>query len=101
MSRSLTISGEDLTSLLRFLRYLKMGEERDGLIHMTANVPATVATPYMRAVMRREARLLTEDADAMGVGDREPRTAEQRRADAFADVMLSVANALRYLPHSG
>lgn len=55
MSHSLTISGEDLTSLLRFLLYLEMGEERDGLIHMTANVPENVATPYMRAVMRREA----------------------------------------------
>lgn len=85
---------------MQFLLYLEMGEERDGLVHMTADVPADVATPYLRAVMRREARLLTEDADAMGVGDWEPRTAEQRRADAFTDVMLSVANTLRYLPLS-
>lgn len=98
MSHPLTISGEDLASLLPFLLYLELDEERDGLIHMTARVPASVATPYMRAVMRREARLLTEDADAMGDGDREPRTAEQRRADAFTDVMLSVANVLRYSP---
>jgi len=100
MSHPLTISGEDLASLLRLLLYLELGEERDGLIHMTANVPANVATPYLRAVMRREARLLTEDADAMGMGDWEPRTPEQRRADAFADVLLSVANVLRYSPRN-
>jgi hypothetical protein len=68
------------------------------MVHLTAkNVPSSVVTPFVRAVMRREARLLLKDADGMGDEAWEPRTADQRRADAFADVLLSVAAAVRYI----
>ena len=91
------ISGENLESLSRFLPYIEKGETRNGMVHLIAeNVPTGVVTPVLRAVMRREARLLAQDADAMEDGEWEPRNQVQRRADAFADVLVSLAAALRY-----
>lgn len=97
MSHSPKISGEDPVAVLRFLPYVEMGEERTGLVKMVAcNVPSDVGVALVRAAMRREARLLLEDADSMEGDDWEPRTPEQRRADAFGDVLLSALALLRY-----
>jgi hypothetical protein len=60
------------------------------------NIPAAVIGPFWRALMRREARLLREDADEMGDEISEPRTPEQRRADAFLDLITSIDAAGRY-----
>ena len=43
--------------------------------------------------MRREAQLLREDADEMIANISEPRTHDQRRADAFVDLITEIRAA--------
>lgn len=98
MSHSLIIAGEKLDTLLLLFRYLEKTKERDGTIGITArNVPMEVMTPFLRALMRRESRLLQEDADNMGDDGWEPRNQEQRRVDAFVDLVVSIAAARKYV----
>ncbi|HET6921436.1 MAG TPA: hypothetical protein VFI46_18530 [Jiangellaceae bacterium] len=48
----------------------------------------------LRAIMRIEAELLLADANEVGSSAAEPRTPQQRRADAFVALALRVADAL-------
>jgi len=64
MSHPPKIAGEDIVTLARLFLYVELGIEQDGMYRVSANhVPPDVATPLVRAIMRREARLLTEDAN--------------------------------------
>jgi hypothetical protein len=45
--------------------------------------------------MSREARFFSDDADQMDDEALEPRTADQRRADAFVDLIASILAATR------
>jgi hypothetical protein len=54
-----------------------------------------VATPFVRAMMRVEAELLLEDADALRAGRyKEQRTCDERAVDAF----LRLTEAVCALP---
>lgn len=97
MSQQLQVDGERLDALIRIFAYLKTSRKRNGMVNVTGDdIPAAVLAPFWRALMRREARLLMEDADAMADQVREPRTPEQRRADAFVDLITSIDAAERY-----
>jgi hypothetical protein len=97
MSKQLKVDGEPLDDLIRIFPYLKTSKKRNGMVNVTGEgIPTAVVAPFWRALMRREARLLEEDADAMDDQIREPRTAEQRRADAFVDLITSIDAAERY-----
>ena len=96
MSQSIKIQGEDFDALAQFFPYFELKRSRDGMFNISAEaIPNEVAAPFLRALMRREARLLKEDAD--NVTDAQvPRTPDQRRADAFVDLITSIAAASRY-----
>lgn len=97
MSQPTKILGEDLEALLQILPYFKTTKTRTGAVNVSAErVPLEVVAPFLRALMRREARLLIEDADLVTESADEPRTADQRRADAFADLVTGVNAASRY-----
>lgn len=51
--------------------------------------------PFLHALMRREARLLREDADRVAEDAMEPRTSEQRRLDALVDLVTSISSVSR------
>ncbi|MFQ5522883.1 MAG: hypothetical protein ACE5F5_04820 [Acidimicrobiia bacterium] len=97
MSQPIKIMGEELTALVRFFPYIKTKRNRNGRVNLMAErVPAEVMAPFLRALMRREARLLVEDADRIGKDLSAPRTPDQRRADAFVDLIESIYAARLY-----
>jgi hypothetical protein len=97
MSQQLQVDGEPLDDLIQIFPYLKTTRKRNGMVNVTGEgIPSAVIAPFWRALMRREARLLNEDADAMGDQITEPRSAEQRRTDAFLDLITSIDAAERY-----
>jgi hypothetical protein len=98
MTPSLMIAGEELETLLQLFPYLEKAKERDGMIGITANnVPQEVMVPFLRALMRTEARLLREDADSIYDDGWEKRTPEQRRADAFVDLVVTISSTQKYI----
>lgn len=100
MSPQIMLFDEDLRALIQIFRYFEVSPDNGGTAQVTANgIPREVAAPFFRAAMRREARLMTEDADRMRESLIEPRTRDQRRADACLDVMESIVAASRYLRH--
>lgn len=98
MSQPITLQGEPVDTLRRFLGYIKTTKGRNGMTRISADVPADIAAPFIRAVMRREAHLLWADADQVATDRGESRTHEQRRADAFVDVVTGIGAALNYFP---
>ena len=100
MSQTTKVLGEDVEVLIRIFPYFRITERRGGMMRFAAEIPNELATPFLRALMRREARLLKEDADELTGAPFEPRTPDQRRVDAFVDLVLSVSAASRYT-HSG
>ncbi len=97
MSQPTKVLGEDLETLLQIIPYFKTTKTRAGTVNVSAErVPFEVVAPFLRALMRREARLLIEDADLVTENADEPRTTDQRRADAFVDVITSLSAASRY-----
>ena len=57
--------------------------ESDGLFHAQGQLEPDRGNPLRRALMRVEAELLGEDADAIGTAHEEERSHEQRAADAL------------------
>src|SRR5260221_7950442 len=55
----------------------------DGGYRCSVVLDPNVGSPLRRALMRAEAELLLEDADAVGMSHAEDRTPEQRAADAL------------------
>jgi hypothetical protein len=99
MSQPIKLLDEDLDVLIQIFRYLEFSPHRNGTVRLAAEgIPNEIAAPFFRALMRREARLLREDADEMSGGLIESRTHAQRRADAFVDLVLSIDAASRYFP---
>ncbi len=97
MTQPIKVMGEELPALLRLLPYLTTKRTSSGMVSLTAEqVPAEVIAPFLRALLRREARLLVEDADRTGGDACVPRTPEQRRGDAFVDVIESICAAWLY-----
>ena len=82
MRNTTKVMGEPLEILLQCLSYMKTEKQRNGMYKVGADrIPAEVGVPFIRALMRREAELLGEDADEL-VGSVKLRTHDQRRADA-------------------
>jgi len=98
MSQPITLQGEPVETLHRFLGYIKTAKGSNGMVRVSAEAPAEIAAPFVRALMRREAQLLRADADEVDIDRGESRTHEQRRADAFVDVVTGVGAALNYFP---
>lgn len=59
----------------------------------TTRLEPDIGDPFVRALMRVEARLMLEDADRVGRLGAEHRTYGQRAADALVMLVSSVADA--------
>lgn len=102
MSHETLINGERVEALIQVFSYLKTNKQRDGMVKVTSDpIPNAVMAPFLRALMRREARLLREDADCVDDQTIEPRTYDQRRADAFCDLVASIDAVTRYMGSAG
>ena len=91
------VYGERLGALLPILRALTKSSflNKRGMCEFHGEFPANDAMPFFRALMRAEAELLLEEADALEVKRyNERRTNDQRSADAF----VRVAEAVCALP---
>ena len=86
------ILGEQVEILQKLLPYLKTRKNPNGTYNVIGErIPAEVVTPFWRALMRREAQMLEEDAsDPTESGLH--RTPDQRRADAFLDLILMITD---------
>ena len=90
------VYGERLGDLLPMLQKLTKGWRVDqrGLCEFYGEFEADLAMPFLRALMRAEAELLLEDADALCPGQPdEQRTNDQRSADAFVRLAEAVCAA--------
>ncbi|MQY23741.1 MULTISPECIES: DUF222 domain-containing protein [Nocardia] len=86
------IAGELRVDLLRALSYVETESGPDGSYIVNGDLPPEVAPPFIRAIMRIEAELLLHDARQVTVDRGEPRTPEERRADAFLALALRVTD---------
>ena len=87
------IYGERVADLVPVL--VLMGESRriraDGMHELSWKLPSEEAAPLLRALLRAEAELALEDADALGTPGFEERTSEQRAADALLRLIRRLA----------
>ncbi|MFE3446799.1 hypothetical protein ACFXNW_27530 [Nocardia sp. NPDC059180] len=88
------IAGERRDDLLRALSYVATESLDDGSYIVNGDLPPEVAPPFIRAIMRVEAELLINDAELVTVDDGEPRSPEERRADAFLALALRVTDRM-------
>jgi hypothetical protein len=81
-----------LADLLPALVEMKnnMAIDGDGMYTSSFKLEPSVASPFLRALMRAEAELLIEDADSLGTPHENHRTAEQRAADALVRLVLAL-----------
>lgn len=89
-----TVAGERRDDLLRALSYVSTESREDGSYIVNGDLPPEVAPPFIRAIMRVEAELLLHDAEFVTIDEGEPRTPEERRADAFLALALRVTDNL-------
>ncbi|AVH21871.1 DUF222 domain-containing protein [Nocardia cyriacigeorgica] len=89
------IAGERRDDLLRALSYVSTESLDDGSYIVNGDLPPEVAPPFIRAIMRVEAELLINDAELVTVDEGEPRSPEERRADAFLALALRVTDRLQ------
>jgi hypothetical protein len=66
--------------------------DEDGMFAYSVVLPPAVGGPFRRAMMRAEAELLLEDAEALQSGTYEDRTPEQRAADALVRLVDTMAS---------
>jgi len=90
------VAGEPAGVILKVLMGMRdtVVPDVDGMVSIQATIPHEHAAVLLRAIMRVEAELLLADADKVGPSAAEPRTPQQRRADAFVALALRVADAL-------
>jgi hypothetical protein len=84
------VAGERRADLERALSYVSTESQPDGGYIINGDLPPDVAPPFIRAIMRVEAELLLNDAELVTVEEGEPRSPEERRADAFVALVLRV-----------
>jgi hypothetical protein len=75
------VLGEHIDDLGAELLALEWGDARGGMVRITGRLRSD--GPLVRAMLRAEAELLIDDAQAMADGRRVDRTPAQRRADAL------------------
>ena len=90
--------GEPVTELIRAFLQFETAERPNGRYRINADLESDVAAPLARALMRVEAELLLEDADAWGTDGYEDRTSPQRCADALAELLTRCAAATGVKP---
>lgn len=79
-----TVAGESLGDLVAVMSSLELGEHADGLTDLHLRLNAHEAAILRRALMRLEAEMLLDDADALNAATvTTARTPEQRLHDAF------------------
>jgi hypothetical protein len=79
-----TVAGEPLEDLAAVLSGIEVGEIVDGLVDMDLRLTDDEAVILRRALMRLEAELLLDDADALTAGTLAAmRTSPKRQHDAF------------------
>ncbi|MGH9252712.1 MAG: DUF222 domain-containing protein [Acidimicrobiales bacterium] len=90
------VAGEPADVILKVLIGMRdnLVPDADGMTSIQATIPQDHAAVLLRATMRIEAELLLADAKEVGSSAAEPRTPQQRRADAFVALALRVADAL-------
>ena len=79
------IYGETVEALVPGLLTIvdNMNLSKDGSCHFSVRLEPERAKPLRRALMRVEAELLSEDADAVGTPRESQRSYEQRAADGL------------------
>lgn len=88
------VAGEPVSELVRAFLEFEMSERADGRYHIDADLGPDVAAPFVRALMRVEAELLLEDADAWGTEQYKDRTPPQRSADALVELITRCGAAV-------
>ena len=96
--RPILVAGEPVAELIRAFVQFETAEQPDGGYQIDARLEPDVAAPLARALMRVEAELLLEDADAWGTEGYEARTSPQRCADAFVELVTRCAVATGVKP---
>lgn len=90
----MTVAGEQIEDLARALCQMAIRPEPDGMTTFCADWAAEVAAPVLRALLRIEAELMLEEADAHAPGA-PLRTSEQRAVDAFVELAQRLMHALQ------
>jgi hypothetical protein len=89
------IAGEPIEDLAGALLQFDVTRHGDGGLHLKAHMESTIGAPLIRALLRIEAELLLEEADAVTAdGPNEDRTEEQRRADALLVLVQRIGDAM-------
>ena len=88
------VAGEATADLLRSFGDIKMSTGLNGM-NIDAHLAPDVGAPLLRALLRVEAELILADAEDLRDDDRELRTPDQRRADAFVALTQRVAEAAK------
>jgi hypothetical protein len=96
-TKDIVVYGERVKDLLPGLRKFRdtMTFDDDGMWTSSITLDPTEGAPIQRALMRVEAELLREEADAIGSGEEEDRTYEQRAADALLRLVQAVGGGQR------
>ena len=90
-----TVEGESLDLLIEAFFQFDTHTTADGRMSLQAQFAPHLGEALARALLRIESRLMLEDADLIGRSSNEPRTHEQRMADALVDLAQSITHALR------
>jgi hypothetical protein len=95
-----TAYGEQINDLLPGLLAIKgaMTVDDDGMYQGSFTLEPKHGVPLRRALMRVETDLLREDADLVGLQDRQIRTEGQRGADALIRLIQTIGGSA---PHEG
>jgi hypothetical protein len=91
MIGSKCVAGEPVSALLRALALTRSTDTEDG-VFIEAEIPAPLAAPFMRALMRVEAELLLRAADRLTEASEEQDESD-RRAEAFVLLVRRIAEA--------
>lgn len=90
------VAGERVDDLARLMTQIQPGSPSpDGSYRFHFQFKNEEWAPLVRALMRIEAELLLHDADLVHPSQLEPRTSDQRRADAFVALALRVQDAVQ------
>ena len=86
------VAGESAYQLAKAIAQFRVAPSDDGMVHASVRLDPELGIPLQRAIMRTEAELLLEDADALSLeNSRELRTPDQRRADALIELMKNIS----------
>ena len=88
------VAGEPAETLLEVLQQIGFRKRSNSMTRLDACLEPRLGDPLYRALLRVQAKLLLQDADAFGKLHADIRTHEQRAADALGALVLRVSDAL-------